>query len=265
MTGSSAGGSCSKRERSRARVRCAAGVPEAEAARRRRRRPVSRRADVVVIGAGFAGLTAARELANDDRSVYRARGPQPRRRAGAEQVRSAAARRPRRGGTFAGPTQNHILDLAAELGVGTFPTYNEGENVYFADGTRMTYSDSGPTGTAPPDPSIIPDLATVGDPPGRDVEGGRRSTRPGRRPPPATGTARRSSSGSTRTARARASARSCPRPRGRSSAPSRARSRCSSRSSTSPRPATSATSGPSSATSTRATARRCSASRAARS
>ena len=74
---------------------------------------------------------------------------------------SAAARRRRRGGTFVGPTQDHILDLAAELGVATFPTYNEGENVYFADGTRMTYSDSGPTGTAPPDPSIIPDLATV--------------------------------------------------------------------------------------------------------
>ena len=49
----------------------AAGVPEAEAARRRRRRrPVRRVADVVVIGAGFAGLTAARELVKDDRAVF---------------------------------------------------------------------------------------------------------------------------------------------------------------------------------------------------
>jgi monoamine oxidase len=114
----------------------------------------------VVIGAGFAGLTAARELANDDRSVYvlEARnrvGGRVRNRSigGGEETET--------GGTFAGPTQNHILDLAKDLGVGTFPTFNKGDNVYFADGERMTYSDSGPTGTAPPDPVIIPDLATV--------------------------------------------------------------------------------------------------------
>jgi monoamine oxidase len=138
----------------------AVGAADADAARRRRRRPVSRRADVVVIGAGFAGLTAARELANDDRSVYVL---EARNRVGGR-VRNKSiggGEETETGGTFAGPTQNHILDLAAELGVDTFPTFNQGENVYFADGTRMTYSDSGPTGTAPPDPSIIPDLATV--------------------------------------------------------------------------------------------------------
>jgi monoamine oxidase len=37
-----------------------------------------------------------------------------------------------------------------------------GENVYVNSlGVRTTYSDTGPTGTAPPDPLIIPDLATV--------------------------------------------------------------------------------------------------------
>ena len=87
---------------------CAAGAPDAEAARRRGADGCSRHADVVVIGAGFAGLTAARELARDDRSVVRARGPQPRRRARAEQAdrrrRGVRARRHVRG-----PTQNHIL------------------------------------------------------------------------------------------------------------------------------------------------------------
>jgi monoamine oxidase len=138
----------------------AGGVPAAEAAKRRRRRPARRHADVVVIGAGLAGLTAARELVRDDRSVvllearHRVGGRVLNRSIGGGEETEA-------GGTFAGPTQNHILGLASELGIDTFPTFNEGENVYFADGTRMTYSDSGPTGTAPPDPSIIPDLAVL--------------------------------------------------------------------------------------------------------
>ena len=137
-----------------------AGVPGAEAARRRRRRPVSRRADVVVIGAGFAGLTAARELVKDDRDVFVL---EARNRVGGRVLNRSVGEgeESEAGGTFAGPTQNHMLGLAAELGVDTFPTFNEGENVYYVDGTRMTYSDSGPTGTAPPDPTIIPDLATV--------------------------------------------------------------------------------------------------------
>ncbi len=137
----------------------AAGAPAAEAARRRRRR-VSRHADVVVIGAGLAGLTAARELARDDRSVVLL---EARNRVGGRVLNRpiGGGKESEAGGTFAGPTQNHILGLATELGIGTFPTFNEGENVYFVDGERTTYSDSGPTGTAPPDPTIIPDLATV--------------------------------------------------------------------------------------------------------
>jgi monoamine oxidase len=66
-----------------------------------------------------------------------------------------------RGATFAGPTQNHILKLASDFGVPTFPTYDSGENVYIRDGNRSTYSDTGPTGTAPLDPLIVPDLLLV--------------------------------------------------------------------------------------------------------
>jgi monoamine oxidase len=66
-----------------------------------------------------------------------------------------------RGGTFAGPTQDHILDLAKEFHVDTFLTFNQGNNVYFADGDRTEYSDTGPSGTAPPDPLILPDVALV--------------------------------------------------------------------------------------------------------
>jgi monoamine oxidase len=67
-----------------------------------------------------------------------------------------------RGATFVGPTQDHILALAKEVGVGTFPTYDQGQSVAVIDGQRSTYDDSGPTGTAPPDPLILPELiATV--------------------------------------------------------------------------------------------------------
>ena len=67
---------------------------------------------------------------------------------------SAARRSP-------GPTQDHILALARELGVGTFNTYDTGDNVYLNQGVRLTYPSNGPTGTAPPDPLILAELTAV--------------------------------------------------------------------------------------------------------
>jgi monoamine oxidase len=66
-----------------------------------------------------------------------------------------------RGATFVGPTQDRIMALAKEVGVGTFPTYDNGENLYVAGDTRIRFSDTGITGTAPPDPLILPDLALL--------------------------------------------------------------------------------------------------------
>ena len=43
---------------------------------------------------------------------------------------------------------HRILELAKGYGVATFPTFNTGDNVAIIEGDRMTYSDSGPTGTA---------------------------------------------------------------------------------------------------------------------
>jgi monoamine oxidase len=137
-----------------------ASAPVADAARRHRHRPARRHADVVVIGAGFAGLAAARELARNDRSVVVL---EARHRVGGRVLNKpiGGGEHSEAGGTFAGPTQNHILALAKDMGVDTFPTYDEGDNVYFVDGDRSTYPSSGPTGTAPPDPTILPDLATL--------------------------------------------------------------------------------------------------------
>ena len=67
------------------------------------------------------------------------------------------------GGTFVGPTQDRVLASLGEFGIGTFKTFNQGSNVYVNGGQRSTFEDTGPTGSAPPDPLILPELATVVD------------------------------------------------------------------------------------------------------
>jgi len=116
-----------------------------------------RTADVCVVGAGFAGLTAARDLVNAGKSVVvlEARNVVGGR---VQNHELGGGKVSERGGTFVGPTQDHVLDLAKQLGVDTFDTYDTGQNVYMADGQRSTYSDTGPTGTAPLDPAILPEL-----------------------------------------------------------------------------------------------------------
>ena len=131
-------------------------IPGASAAGGRGRR---RRCDVAIVGAGFAGLTAARELRRAGKSVMvleardRVGGRAHNKEIGGGDISE-------RGATFVGPTQDHILALAEELGVAKFRTFVNGENVYVdSSGKRSTYSDTGPTGSAPPDPAILPDLA----------------------------------------------------------------------------------------------------------
>jgi monoamine oxidase len=86
-------------------------------------------ADVCVVGAGYAGLTAARHVtrAGGTAVVLDARD----RVGGRVWTRPAPDGTPVDiGGTWLGPGQDHAYALAAELGVTTYPTWNEGETVF---------------------------------------------------------------------------------------------------------------------------------------
>src|SRR4051812_30687682 len=116
-----------------------------------------RRVDVVVVGAGFAGLTAARAIVRAGHSVAVL---EARDRVGgrAHNLVLPGGEVAERGATFAGPTQGHILALAKDVGVETFATYDTGDNVYLNQGRRQTYPSNGPTGTAPLDPLVLPEM-----------------------------------------------------------------------------------------------------------
>ena len=93
--------------------------------------------DVVVIGAGFAGLTAARELAKNgfDPVVLEGRD-----RVGGRSSTTTLAGIPvDLGGTFVGPTQDAVLALAKELGCPTTPTYCAGTNLIRWRGRVRSY------------------------------------------------------------------------------------------------------------------------------
>ncbi len=98
-----------------------------------------RHADVAVIGAGLAGLTAARNLmqAGVDVLVLEAR----------DRVGGRTYTRPASdgtlldlGGQWIGPTQQRIAKLANEMGVTTFPTFVDGQNLEYRNGTLSSYS-----------------------------------------------------------------------------------------------------------------------------
>jgi monoamine oxidase len=100
---------------------------------------MERSADVLVVGAGLAGLTAARELAAAGRSVLVL---EARDRVGGRVVNRdiGGGKIVEMGGQYAGPTQDRLLALAADLGVPTFPTYDSGMRVLHFNGKRGTYA-----------------------------------------------------------------------------------------------------------------------------
>jgi monoamine oxidase len=117
-------------------------------------------ADVVVVGAGLAGLTAARRLVQAGRSVIVL---EARDRPGGRVLTESLGGNDyaELGGTFQGPTQDRIKALATEVGIALYSTYNTGNNVFWANGRRLEYPNNTPAGTAPPDPVVAADIASA--------------------------------------------------------------------------------------------------------
>ncbi|HET8911820.1 MAG TPA: flavin monoamine oxidase family protein [Ktedonobacteraceae bacterium] len=102
------------------------------------------RADVLVIGAGLAGLTAASILTRSGIEVLVVEAR--------ERVGGRTWTQPANngllldlGGQWIGPSQHRIAALAESLGLTTFPTYDTGLNIEYRAGTRNTYSGAIPT------------------------------------------------------------------------------------------------------------------------
>ncbi|MBJ7608962.1 MAG: FAD-dependent oxidoreductase [Candidatus Dormibacteraeota bacterium] len=120
--------------------------------------PGSRSCDVVIVGAGLAGLTTARLLAQAGLTVVVV---EARDRVGGRTLNHPLGdgRVIEVGGQWVGPLpgepatatvpaqavykpQSRIYALAKQVGIGTFKTYNSGKYVDFSNGNRTTYDSS---------------------------------------------------------------------------------------------------------------------------
>jgi len=99
----------------------------------------TREADVIVVGAGLAGLAAARAVSAAGASVLVI---EARDRVGGRVLNHdiGDGKVVEVGGQWIGPTQDRLAELARELGVQTFPTHASGDNLLEYGGSLRRYS-----------------------------------------------------------------------------------------------------------------------------
>jgi len=120
----------------------------------------TREVDVAIVGGGLSGLAAAKDLVAAGKSVLvieardRVGGRVLNKRVGKQSVQEMGAE-------YIGPTQDRVIALAAELGLETYDTFNNGSSVLYTGGKIKLYD--GVAGLPPIDESSLLEVATAID------------------------------------------------------------------------------------------------------